>query len=94
MAIVASTFIEYLSEYRSKTIREEKYGRDAAYWVHNSRCIDLENFYFRQNDFLSKVFDDLLEYICWEGVNEIEKCIDRLQVFIRWTCKKNHGEDN
>lgn len=85
-AIVVMTFLDYLGSYRQKLIIEEEYGQNDSYWVWNSRCIVLENEFFRrQGEFITFCFDKLLERVCWEGICEIEKCMKRMENLLRWT---------
>ena len=95
LAVIAYAFIEYLQCYEKKLERDELYGQDKYYWIWNSRCISLENYFFRQSEFLERCFDDLLENVCWEGIAEIDKCIKRFHSFLRWTrpAKKYKKED-
>lgn len=85
LAITAMTFIDYLEAYRQKLIIEEEEGQSGSYWTWNSRCLVLENEYFRKTPFLAYCFDKLLENVCWEGISEIEKCIKRMGQLLRWT---------
>jgi hypothetical protein len=85
LAVTAMTFIDYLDAYRNKLLIENEEGQSGSYWVWNSRCIALENEYFRKTPFLTYCFDKLLENVCWEGVAEIEKCICRMNSLLRWT---------
>lgn len=85
-AIVVLSFMDYLGSYRQKLIIEEEEGQSSSYWVWNSRCIVLENDFFRKHgEFVSFCFDKLLERVCWEGICEIEKCMRRMENLLRWT---------
>ena len=80
-AIVLSAFIDYLEEYDKKI----SMGPDEpAYWVFESRCIDLENVYFRKDPALERIFNRLLIDVCWKGRYEIERCIKRMKLAIGW----------
>lgn len=85
MAIIADAIQEYLCYYYHRNRIEEKEGRDTLYWVYNSRCIELENGYFRRNPFLEEIFDKLLTNVCWEGNEAIDDCFNRMQKLLRWS---------
>lgn len=89
IAVAAMAFIDYLEAYREKLIIENMKGRNGAYWFYNSRCLVLENEYFRKSLFLNDCFDKLLENICWEGISEIDKCIVRMKSLLRWVNTPN-----
>ena len=93
LAIIANAFIDYLEAYKEKTLILDQFGQTAGYWVWNSRCISLENTWFRKNPFLEYCFDCLLLNVCWEGVDEIERCIKRFHGYLRWArpSKKERG---
>lgn len=88
MAVIGSAFMEYLNCYERK-IRCLKHHDEASYWVWNSACIDLENSYFRRDPGLEVLFDKLLQNVCWEGTQEIEKCKRELSRMLRWTKRAN-----
>lgn len=83
-AIIALTVMDYLDNYlkRNNKLRE---GDDAGYWVFESRCIDLENHFFRRDPYREIVFERMLHDICWMGDDEIEKCMARMKRVLRWT---------
>lgn len=90
-AIWAITVIDYLEYYlkRNEALRRED---DAHYSVYESRCIQLENFFFRVDDFGSNLFDRMLYNVCWMGDREIEACIRRMKKVLRWSseARKTH----
>lgn len=88
LAIVALSIHEYLYYYMKRNKEDRLHGQSKMYWVYNSRCIQLENDYFRKNPFLNDLFDKLLRHVCWEGNQEIEQCSYRTMHLLRWT-KKN-----
>ena len=82
-AIVISAFIDYLDEYEHK-IRLNP-ATDRMFLVYESRCIYLENSYFRGNPALEQIFDKMLIHVCWQGIDEIQRCKKRLMSVIGWT---------
>lgn len=62
MAILAQAIWDYLNEYeqRMKLEDEDRYAR--AY-VHECRCLTLENEYFRDDDEHSALLDGILHYV-------------------------------
>lgn len=87
IAIIANAMMEYLYYYYYRTLEEYNKGRTGHYWFLNSRCIELENSYFRRNPFLEELFDALLKNVCWEGTAEMEQCMKRLRGLLRWSHK-------
>ena len=83
-AIVAMAIDEYLDYYleRNKALREKD---DGMYVLYESKCIHMENFYFREDPYLSEIFDDLLYNVCWRGDQAIEDCQRRMHKVLRWT---------
>ena len=85
-AIVISAFIDYLTVYEKRiTTQEDR----PSYWIFESRCISLENDYFRQNEILEQYFDRLLIGVCWQGIDAIEQCRKRLMREIGWLRRPN-----
>lgn len=80
-AIVICTIIDYLDAYAQKL---ELGISDPKYWIWESRCIQLENEYFRKNPTLEVIFDKLLQAVCWQGEYEIEQCQKRLMRVNGW----------
>lgn len=89
VAIIANAILDYLYWYKEKVKREEEEGRDGYYWLCNSRCIEMENRYFRRNPYLEEIFNKLLSEICWEGIDTINSCIERLKKTLRWSKTNN-----
>lgn len=80
-AIVAGALIEYLEAYdRKLAVSPDK----PSYWINESRCLTLENDYFRTNPTLEAIFDGLLINVCWLGREEIQNCRKRLMRAIGW----------
>ena len=88
-AILINAMIDYLDEYEAKL---EIGPGNPQFWVHESRCLSLENGYFRDDDFLSSIFDKLLVGVCWAGVDEIRRCRERLKRVIGWVKRPDCGK--
>lgn len=80
-AIVINAFIDYLDEYERKI---SCHAHDKDFWIHESRCIQMENDYFRTNDDLEWIFDQMLVRVCWRGQHEIDRCRKQLKMAIGW----------
>ena len=83
-AIWALTIMDYLDNYlkRNAALRRDD---DAKYWVFESRCIQIENFFFRVDEFGNELLNKMLYNICWMGDNEIEACMKRMKKVLRWS---------
>lgn len=92
-AIIANAMLEYLHYYKQKEHFLDIHD-DRMYWAYNSRCIQMENDYFRRNKTLERLFDLLLENVCWEGIYEIERCQRRIRNVLRWTKKAERTHEN
>ena len=88
-AVLAQTIIDYLDEYE-KRLRLEEEGRDAAAYVHECRCLTLENEYFRDEYGESDLLDSILREIIHNPddhgklhhrIYRIERAKRRLSVF-------------
>ena len=85
-AIVISAFIDYLEHYEKKITTDPN---KPSYWIYESRCISLENDFFRKSETLESYFDRLLIGVCWKGANDIEQCRKRLMREIGWLKRPN-----
>ena len=84
MAIMYGSFLDYLTYYRERNkANEEGNDKDYVYW--NSKCLDLENHYFRKNPELEKIFDEMLKHVCWKGNDAINKSRKALMDALGWT---------
>lgn len=84
LAIMYGSFLDYLTYYQNRN-RAEKEGDDKNYVYWNSKCLDLENRYFRRNHELEKIFDRMLRDVCWKGNNKIDKSRKALIGALGWT---------
>ena len=62
LAILAQTIYDYLDEYELRLKYEDEHNFTRAY-VHECRCLTLENEYFRRDDENSAVLDAILRYV-------------------------------
>ena len=74
-AIVISAFIDYLDAY------EEKIKRNSL--MYENKCIWLEK-YFHGSPTLERLFELMLINVCWQGIDEIQRCKKRLMSTIGW----------
>lgn len=83
-AIIASSMLDYCEFYRRKLCAMRKNNmKEFTLW--ESRCLELENEYFRFHPGLGDILDKLLSFVCWLGEEDIEKCQRRLRRLLRWT---------
>ena len=61
-AILAQAVFDYLEEYE-KRLKLEDDGRDSSAYVHECRCLTLENEFFREDDEGSDVLDTVLREV-------------------------------
>lgn len=77
IVIVVMAIQDYLEFYqkRNACLFEDD---EPGYQVWESKCLDLENNFFRKGDFTEIIFDKLLTGICWMGGDEIHACQKRM----------------
>lgn len=61
-AVLAQAIFDYLSEYEARLVYEDEDRYSRAY-VHECRCLTLENEYFRDDDEHSALLDGILHYV-------------------------------
>lgn len=77
-------YLKYYTE-RNDAIRKED---DSKYTLMESRCIELENYFFRMDETTTMLFEKMLHYVCWMGDGAIDDCSRRLKQVLRWTQTK------
>ena len=61
-AILAQAVADYLDEYEDRLFWEDR-GNDQKAYVHECRCLTLENEYFRMDEDRGNVLDLILKYV-------------------------------
>ena len=87
-AVISLAILDYTDAYMHK-VHCQQTGDDAHYWVWESRCIELENFFFKENE-LDYIFEGVLEK-CQEGGKELRNMEKRICETIFWSHNTQEG---
>lgn len=90
-AILAQAIVDYLTEYEARLKAERTDWLNPRALVHTSRCLELENEYFREDEGHAMILDYILRHVIHcspvidERLNAIRKLRSRIKVTVGWS---------